>query len=299
MSVVFKRGQILGRSEGLNIFLKAKDGTVKNAATITYDVYDFTTGVEVLCPPQVRTPANPTVGEYFAQFQIPLDANLGKYRIRWKFQDKLGGVFHNVVQDFAIVAESNQIVTLPGVTAIQLDLIRAMRIMLRDNNPARNYHFLPPTNETSTNQFNRVFGYLWEDGEILEYLNIGNDLINMYPPQTSYATIDQLINEHRSWRTLLLTGSMIHALQAITLNNIAEEFGYSIGGVSLDIEKSSKYQSMMSEASNRFNEMVASAKKTVLVIRGLKQSRYGIGIRSSFGPSVGRGTLTPRRFLGV
>lgn len=299
MPGVFKRGQILGRADGLNIFLKSKDGTMKNAAVITYNVYDFTTGAEVLLPPLDRAPVNPTVGEYYAQFQIPIDANIGKYRIRWKFQDKIGGIVHNVVQDFNIVSEPTQIVTIPGVTAIELDLIRALRIMLRDNNPSRNYHFIPPSSETTTNQFNRVFGHIWEDEELLEYLKIGNDLINMYPPVTSYASLDQLINQHRAWRTLLLTAAMVHAIQAVSINWIAEEFNYSIGGVSLDLEKSSKYQSMMSEANNRFTEMVDKAKASVLVMRGLKQSRYGVGIRSTFGPSVGRGTLTPRRFLGV
>jgi len=299
MSVVFKRNQILGRTDGLNIFLKAKDGTLKNAAFIVYNIYDVTTGSEVLLPPYDRSPANPTVGEYYADFQIPIDANLGKYRIRWRFQDKIGATIHNVVQEFAVVADSTQIVTLPGITSIELDLIRALRIILRDNNPSRNYHFQPPAGENTVNQFNRVFGFIWEDAELLEYLKIGNDLINMYPPVTNYASLDNLITQHRSWRTLLLTAALVHAIQAVTLNHIADEFGYSIGGVSLDLERSSKYQSMMSEANSRFNEMVQSAKKSVLVMRGLQQSRYGVGIRSTFGPSVGRGTLTPRRFLGV
>jgi hypothetical protein len=56
---------------------------------------------------------------------------------------------------------------------------------------------------------------------------------------------------------------------------------------------------MANDAQTRFTDMVTAAKETVKIIRGLKQSRYGLGIRSSFGPSVGRGALTPRRFLGI
>ncbi len=299
MSVVFKRCQELTRSDGLNIFLKKKDGTPKNAAEIFYNIYDFTTGVEVLLPPENRLPQNPAVGEFFAAFRIPADANIGKYRIRWKFREYLNSKQVEVLQEFAIVGDATQVITVPGVTPIELDLIRGLRIMLRDNNPDRNYHFVPPAGEESINQFTRVFGYLWLDDELKEFLQVSLDSINMYAPQTFYDTLDQLILQHRNWRTLLFTGAMVHSINALALNWVVDEFDYSIGGVSLNLEKSSKYQSMANDAQSRFTEMVTGAKETVKVIRGLKQSRYGLGIRSSFGPSVGRGALTPRRFLGV
>jgi hypothetical protein len=214
-------------------------------------------------------------------------------------REYLNSPLAEVVQKFAIVSDSTQIVSVPGITNIEVDLVHGLRIMLRDNNPARNYHFAPPAGEEAVNQFTRVFGYIWEDCELLEFLRVSNDSINMYPPQTFYQTLDQLMLQHRNWRTLLLTGAMVHAINAISLNWVLEEFGYSIGGVSLDLEKSSKYQSISNDAQTRFQEFVTQAKDTVKVIRGLRQSRYGVGIRSSFGPSVGRGALTPRRFLGI
>lgn len=300
--VTFKRNQELSRTNGLTIFLKSKDGTPKNAALISYSIYDFTTGYEVLLPPQDRTPVNPAVGEYYANFTIPIDANIGKYRIRWKFREFVNSSLVQTVQEFAVVADSTQIVSLPGSTVIEWDMIKSLRVLLRDNNPARNYHFVPPAGEESVNQMNRVFGYIWEDCELLEYLNVSLDIVNMYPPRTGYASLDQLFNENRGWRSLVLTGAMVYALQALSINWIVDEFGYSIGGVSLDLEKSSKYQGMAESVDSRFKDMLSSttgAKATVKVIRGLQQSKYGIGIRSSFGPSVGRGALTPRRFLGI
>ena len=299
MSVVFKRSQELTRTDGLNIFLKKRDGTPKSAAEIFYNIYDFTTGVEVLLPPLDRHPHNPSVGEFFAAFRIPPDANIGKYRIRWKFREYLNSKQAEVLQEFAIVGESSQVVTLPGITPIEIDLIRGLRIMLRDNNPDRNYHFVPPASEESINQFTRVFGYLWLDDELKEFLKVSLDSLNMYAPQTFYDTLDQLIQQHRNWRTLLFTGAMVHSINALALNWVVDEFDYSIGGVSLNLEKSSKYQSIANDAQSRFTDMVTAAKETVKIIRGIKQSRYGLGIRSSFGPSVGRGALTPRRFLGV
>jgi hypothetical protein len=299
MATTFRRGQELGRANGLSIFLKSKGGSPSNAAQIYFNIYDFTTGVEVILPPSNRSPHNPGIGEYYAPFAIPLDANIGNYRIRWYFRQFVNSPQAQTVQEFAIVDNSTQVITLPGITPVEYDLIRGLRLMLRDNNPARNYHFAPPAGQESVNEFTRVFGYLWEDGELLEFLRVSNDSINMYPPQTFYQTLDQLISEHRDWRTLLFTGAMVHAISGIALNWILDEFGYTIGGVSLDLEKSSKYQSMASDAQSRFTDFVTAAKETVKIMRGLRQSRFGVGIRSSFGPSVGRGALTPRRFLGI
>lgn len=300
--VIFRRNQELGRANGLSIFLKSKDGSPKNAASISYNVYDFTTGMEVLLPPTDRVPVNPSVGEYYASFIVPVDANIGDYRIRWKFREYVNSSQAQVVQEFAVVADTTQTVCLPGSTTVEQDMVKSLRVLLRDNNPARNYHFVPPSGEESVNQMNRVFGYIWEDPELLEYLNVALDIVNMYPPRTSYSSLDQLLSENRGWRSLVLTGAMVYALQALSINWIVDEFGYSIGGVSLDLEKSGKYQGMAESIDGRFKEMLSSdtgAKATVKVIRGLQQSRYGIGIRSSFGPSVGRGALTPRRFIGA
>jgi len=296
---VLKRGQEVGRGDGLSIYMKTSGGSMKNVADIFYNIYDFTTGVEVLLPPTDRIPVNSAVGEYYASFFVPTDANLGKYRLRWFFRQKTGSPQVEVEADFDVVDNATQIVTLAGITPIEIDLVRALRIMLRDNNPSRNYHFSPPTGEDSVNQFTRVFGFLWEDYELLEFLRVSLDSINSKPPMTFYKTLDDLISRNRSWRTVLLEGAMVHSLTAIAANWILDEFDYSIGGVSLSIEKSSKYQSMASDLEARFTTDVTDAKETVKIFVGLKQSKFGVGIRSSFGPSVGRGALTPRRFLGV
>ena len=76
MAVSFIRGQQLGR-EDLNIFLTNSSGTPANAAEISYALIDFTTGQEVVIGPPRRTPANPSVGEYYASVLVPLDARVG------------------------------------------------------------------------------------------------------------------------------------------------------------------------------------------------------------------------------
>lgn len=72
---------------------------------------------------------------------------------------------------------------------------------------------------------------------------------------------------------------------------------YSIGGVSLDIEKSAKYESAKQNAEGQFDKAVQGKLETTKYIRGLKQPRFGIGVRSAFGPALGRGVLSPRSFV--
>ena len=298
------RGQQLGRND-LNIFLVNAANTPVMAAEITYALYDFTTGQEVLLGVPLRTPANPSVGEYFASIIIPLDANMGDYRVRWTFREIVGGQIQQVVQEFSVIdkaglsSASASMITggANNATTIEYDLMARLRILLRDQNPDRNYHFRPPSHEETVQQFSRVFGYIWEDVELQEYILRSLDMISASPPRTPFQTVDQMVQFRPEWRTMLLTGAMMHALMALRLNWIADEFNYSIGGVSLDLEKSSKYEGAYQGASDQFDKQLEKAKLTVNIVRGLQQPRFGMGIRSAFGPFVGRGVLSPRRFM--
>lgn len=80
-------------------------------------------------------------------------------------------------------------------------------------------------------------------------------------------------------------------------NGIVAHNSYSIGGISLDIERSSKYQGLYSEASQQFEKAGEVKNRTTKHIRGLQQPRFGVGIRSAFGPALGKGVASPRSFL--
>jgi hypothetical protein len=337
------------------------------------------------------------------------------------------------------------------------NFILARSGLLVSNSPDRNYHFRPPSHEETVQQFSRVFGYIWEDVELQEYLNRSLDLISSAPPRTPFQTVDQMVMFRPEWRTLLLTGAMMFAIQAVRLNWIADEFSlvgdtkvavlidgeeihlsledlygivetpgldrikaaytagtlkvrsvegrsaveavvsavlrhstpnkpiyrvcvgsasvsvtgdhslfglregalvpvrvdslmvgsslvvvrdgvvglervesilmlppvdhtydlsvpgpqnfvlsngvlahnsYSIGGVSLDLEKSSKYEGAFQSLSDQFDKQLENTKATVNIIKGLQQPRFGMGLRSAFGPYVGRGVLSPQKFIG-
>lgn len=80
-------------------------------------------------------------------------------------------------------------------------------------------------------------------------------------------------------------------------NGILAHNSYSIGGISLDVEKSSKYQSLKENAESQWDKLTEAKSRTTKYMRGLAQPRFGRGVRSSFGPYVGRGVLSPRSFI--
>jgi hypothetical protein len=298
LATAFYKGQCLGRGD-LNIFLVNANGTPSNAAEISYALFDFTTGREALLGVPRRRPANCSVGEYFASVIIPLDANLGPYRVRWTFRELVGGPIQQVLQEFTVI---DKVLALPNqvlFSDIEQDCIRRLRILLRDNNPDRNYHFRPPAHEDTVRQFNRVFGYIWQDEELGEFIERALNEIIAYPPRTPFSSVDHMVAYRREWTTVLLTGAMWFALHGLQLNWIADEFDYSIGGVSLNLEKSSKYESAAASTAENFDKQLEKAKATVNFIKGLQQPKYGTGIRSAFGPYAGRGVLSPRKFVGL
>lgn len=166
------------------------------------------------------------------------------------------------------------------------------------NSPDRYYHFRPPEYEGNLNQYNRVFGQIWEDAELYQYLLRALDWWNMFPPRTAELnTLSKLYLQKPEWRTAIYWGAITHACFALSANWVADEFDYSIGGVSLSLERSSKYESLKQNSEGQFDKASEAKARTVKYMRGLQQPKYGIGIRSSFGPFVGKGVLSPRGFL--
>lgn len=299
MAVAFRPGDTVGRGD-LDIFLTNSVGNPTNAAEITYALYYVDPGppeAEVLIGGTGRIPVNPAVGEYYASLMVPTTAAVGTYRIRWTLRETTTSPLQQVVQEFAVVTDSSSVAPSPYSTCEQT-MIDNLRVFLRDQNPDKFYHFRPPEWEGSIGQYNRIFGQIWEDAELKLYLEWAIDEWDTAPPSTGVRTINQLCsNTYSLWRGAIMWQAIAHACFAVSMNWIADEFDYSIGGVSLSIEKSSKYESMKQNAEGQFDKATEHKARTVKYIRGLQQPRFGIGIRSAFGPHVGRGVLSPRNFL--
>lgn len=461
----FPRGKIVGPGE-LEIALVDEHGNPTDAYRITYTLYDVTTGIEVPIGALDRKPVRAELGLYYAHFQIPENAALGLYRLRWIVQQTTTSPENVVMEEFKVMLPEAFETTL--WTPIQADMLRSLRILLRDHNPGRNYRFRPPTSEGTINKYNQVFSYVWEDEELIEYMQRGVDIVNLWPPQTHWNTVDSMVRAKPAWRQMIFMGAMAHAAMALSLNWVSEEFSmkgsekvtiilpggeevgvemeelyqickeeeedeteeikrqiraaflegklqvrsvnpetsevslqtvsdvmrhttphkemvqvstkkgrtvqctedhsiftyvdgavtpveadkvqvgtqiaivegnltqgdevtsvlylpretytydlcvpgnenfvlssgvlahnsYSIGGISLDIEKSSKYESIKNNAEQQLDKFLEAKTRTTKFIRGLRQDKHGTGLRSALGPAQGRGVLSPRSFMG-
>lgn len=168
------------------------------------------------------------------------------------------------------------------------------------NCPDRNYRFQPPEHESTIGSYNQVFGYIWEDAELYEYLQSALDYFNMFPPETEdLSSLNTMIEKKKAWASAVLYGSVSIAAMALMANWVVNGVSYSIGGISLDLNKSSEYQSLKDAADQMFDKATTAKQQTVFIIRGLKQPRFAAGV-STVGPNVGRGiTMHPRNFMGA
>jgi hypothetical protein len=298
MSVVFTQGQLLGRGD-LDIFLSNASGNPSSVYQITYAVYfvDPVSQAEVLIGSNARTPVNPAVGEYYASLQVPSNAAPGDYRIRWLFRETAASAQEGAVQEFGVVTVTST-TTESSYSGCVQDLINKMRVLTRDNNPDRNYRFMPPKSEGEVGCYNQVFGYIWEDAEFAEYLEIALWKWNAHPPETEeLSNLDILCQQKPAWKASILWGALVNAAQALAYTWTANEFDYSIGGISLNLEKSSKYMDLKRNAEEQWDKLTEAKARTTKYMRGLAQPRFGRGVRSAFGPYVGKGVLSPRNFV--
>lgn len=96
------------------------------------------------------------------------------------------------------------------------------------NCPDKYYHFRPPTSSGTINEYNRVFAYIWEDEELIEYMEQAVWTIDASPPETHFGSINMMVQGKRSWIPWIMVGATINACIALSLNWIEEEF--SVGG---------------------------------------------------------------------
>jgi hypothetical protein len=217
MGVAYKRGQTLGPSD-LEIVIRDSMGVPINPVSIDYSIFDFTTGVEVLIGAPNQIPITVQTGYFYVDWTIPLGSNIGDWVIRWNFKEVNTAPTIQVAQKFNVV-DANVVVAITETPSVDL-LINRLRVLLRDNNPDRNYRFRPPASEKFLQSQTQVFGYIWEDAELLEYLNMAVDDFNTRPPVTGIQ-IDSMPDR---WRTSILLRAGAFAMFAITLNWIADEF---------------------------------------------------------------------------
>jgi len=96
----------------------------------------------------------------------------------------------------------------------------------------------------------------WTDEQLIEYINVGVDDVNTEPPTSRY-TLETL---PPGWRSLVLIRAKIEALSSRAGLEVAKEFQFAFGGVSVGIDRSQKYLAVSTAERTAYNERLHKAK---------------------------------------
>jgi len=290
--VIYYPGQTLTEKD-LYIIVRNHLGNQSDPYSVSYEIYQRIQGMNILISPQNQQPLRIGVGHYYANYLIPSDSLAGDYYIRWTFQQTPDAPESHATQEFAVV--TGGVIVESPYNDTEKSLIRKLRFILRDNNPDRNYHFMPPAQEEVIQGFTQKFGYVWEDEELYEYVDFAISDLNNRPPREAW-TIDSL--PHRLW-SMVLSQAAATALRALAINWAHEEWGGDISGVGLNIEKSSKYISLKENFEASYAAQVETHKEFgVRYIVGVRQPRYQVGVTSALGPYSRMGVQSRRNYIG-
>ena len=245
----------------------------------------------VLVLPPGQIPIRASLGTFFAQFTIPTTWK-GVYKIVWQLQVFSGSCPQSFVHmDFIvqtidpadpafeapsmIVGKQLSIASAQTTPAMYAQAIRVVRELLSDTNPDRNYHFRPPTpGKVIANLTTRV-GFIWTDTTILVNLGIAISTLNVFNPMNFFNwTLDTI---PRDWGNIAALGAASFCLSGESARWAADEFSYSLNGVSLDINKSALYQSLAGTYLTQFNTVAPLLTANRPFSAGLRQQRWLLG----------------------
>ena len=269
MSRVFYKGQELTNSD-LVITFRDVNGITFDPVEVTYGILD-PDGV-LVDNIDNRAAERISLGKWFAPYTVKDDAKEGSYQIKWNIKELPTSSIREYFDQFNIVGACT-ISKLNYPDAVS-SLLHKLRIRLGDNDPDRNYRFAPPKSPNEVNNFTTNHGYIWQDYELLSFLEDAIDYINWYLRGTNY-NVGSL---PAPLRPIALDGAMVHAIDMISLIWIQDEFGYSLNGISLDLTKSEKYRSMVDGLASKFDAKLENLQANRShKIKGLRQARFSVG----------------------
>jgi hypothetical protein len=277
MSNAIRRGDSTSK-DNLNVFLYDPEGRLKDPYSITFDLYDCTSGTPVIIGAPDRIPIKIAVGSYFAPWKIPDTEPLGIHKIIWKVKSSFASDIITNSEEFEVVSR---------ITVINEEypdpikrLIMKLRVKLRDTNPDRDYHFAPPSSEQEIAGFTETRGYKWPDEQLVNHLEDATNYVNLFPPATDY----ELSTYPSAWEPLMLLEAQAYALYDLAILWAGEEFNYALSGISLDIKRSDKYSNFANQIQGIVDKQMEMAKKRIKITIGLRQDRYTYSRGASLGP---------------
>lgn len=281
--IALAQGKQLGPGD-LALTVRDEMGAPFAPASISYSIFSVQNGVEALASQPNLTPASNGTGLYHISMTIPTLWN-GPYKLVWYVSRNPGDPINTIYEDFQIVpfnpitnsaeAMSVFLALRPGMDAHTAELVMNVRELLSDTNPDRNYHFRPPTAGKTVAGYTSRVGFIWDDSTIVRMIKLSIAQLNTFNPMNVFSyTIDSAPND---WAEAACLGAAAKCLTAEAARWVAEEFGYSLNGVSLDLNKSQNYLSLGSAYSAEFQQWAPMITANRPASVGLRQSRWLLG----------------------
>jgi hypothetical protein len=229
-------------------------------------------------------PCRASQGAYFVRMAVPTVWK-GIFRLVWYIVQYPNEPENRVYEDFIVQpidpasssfeAPSAIIAQRPVTTNKYTPAIMMVRELLSDTCPDRNYHFRPPTPGKVVAGYTTRVGYIWLDPTIIRMLDISISKLNTWNPKnlTSF-TLDTV---PRDWANCASLGAASSCLSAEGARWAADEFSYSLNGVSLDINKSQLYMSLGQTYQQEFQEWAPLITAIRPYSAGLRQQRWLLG----------------------
>lgn len=269
-------------SGDMSLMARNEAGALTEPAYISYSIFRTDGGTVLVSAPRKSPAKDPILGSYYVDMTIPSDWSAGTYKLIWYLRQYDDSSEVQVEEDFYVVAadparsgfEASSVLMAkrPGITPKLAEMIMAVRELLSDTNPDRNYHFRPPTSGKIVAGYTSRVGFIWTDETIIRMLKIALSQINTANPLmiTSY-NIDTVPDDFANAAAL---GAASKCLSAEAARWAADEFGYSLNGVSLDLNKAESYRGLAEAYKAEFFEWLPNLTATKPYSAGLRQHRY-------------------------
>jgi len=282
--VILASGGTLGRGD-LSILVRDGQGRVTDPAFISYDIFKVNEkGEEALVTPPQSVPRRASQGSYFVDITIPTVWD-GVFKLVWHLQEFQDSPHNQVFEDFRVAriipahsseeAPSALISPRQVVDKYTASIVMMVRELLTDTNPDRNYHFRPPTPGKVVAGYTDRAGYIWTDETIIRLVKNNISRANTWNPRTYYGyTLETLSDD---WANFVALGAAASCLSNEGARWAADEFSYSLNGVSIDLPKTQLYSALAQQYRAEWDEWAPRITAIRPFSAGLRQQRWILG----------------------
>ncbi len=252
---------------------------------ISYDIFQVNEkGEEALVTPPQSVPKRASHGSYWVDITVPT-AWHGLFKLVWHLQQYQDSPQNQVFEEFRVEtveparsdfeAPSALVAPKQVVDKYTASIIMMVRELLKDTNPDRNYNFRPPTPGRVVAGYTDRVGYIWPDETIIRMVKNNISRANTWNPSTYYSfTLETLTDD---WANFVALGAAASCLSNEGARWAADEFSYSLNGVSIDLPKTQLYQGLGQSYRAEWDEWAPRITAIRPVSVGLRQQRWVLG----------------------